>query len=43
VTEREGTGIEPLLREMLLSEPEIAAWLEPQENTEDDDEPPRVA
>jgi len=29
--------------ELLLREPEIAAWLEPEEEPEDDDEPPRAA
>ena len=30
--------------ELLLSEPEIVAWLEPHESEdEDDDEPPRAA
>ena len=39
VTEREETGIE-----LLLSEPEIVAWLEPQEHTDDDDdEQPRAS
>jgi len=40
VTEREETGIE-----LLLSEPEIVAWLEPHENedADDADEPPRAA
>ena len=39
VTEREEmTGIE-----LLLSEPEIVARLEPREHTDDDDEPPRAA
>jgi len=38
VTEREETGIE-----LLLSEPEIVAWLEPHEDSDDDDEPPRAA
>jgi hypothetical protein len=39
VTEGETIGID-----LLLSEPEIVAWLEPQENTDDnDDEPLRVA
>ena len=33
VSEREETGIE-----LLLSEPEIVAWLEPQEHSEDDDD-----
>ena len=37
--EREEAGMEPMLREVLLSEPEIAAWLEPHENDDDDDEP----
>ena len=36
--DRGGTVIELLLRE-----PEIVAWLEPAENDEDDDEPPRAA
>ena len=35
VSEREETGIE-----LLLSEPEIVAWLEPREQTEDDDDEP---
>jgi hypothetical protein len=34
VTEREETVIE-----LLLSEPEIVAWLEPHESRDDDDEP----
>jgi hypothetical protein len=38
VTEREETGIE-----LLLSQPEIVAWLEPQEDRESDDEPPKAA
>jgi len=29
--------------ELLLSEPEIVAWLEPHENESDDDEPPSAA
>jgi hypothetical protein len=29
--------------ELLLREPEIVAWLEPDETPEDDDEPPRAA
>jgi hypothetical protein len=33
VTEREETGIE-----LLLCEPEILAWLEPHESTDDDEE-----
>jgi hypothetical protein len=36
VTERETTGLE-----LLLSEPEIVAWLEPE--ADDDDTPPRAA
>jgi hypothetical protein len=36
VTEREETEIE-----LLLSEPEIVAWLEPHENINDDDEASR--
>jgi hypothetical protein len=35
--------MEPLLREVLLSEPEIVAWLELHENKDDDDEPPWVS
>jgi len=43
VVERtEEAGMESLLREMLSSEPEIVAWLEPRE-VEDDDEPARVS
>jgi hypothetical protein len=39
VTEREETGIE-----LLLSEPDIIAWLEaPYENEDDEDESPRAA
>jgi hypothetical protein len=38
VNEPEETGIE-----LLLSEPEIVAWLEPREQTEDDDDEPRRA
>ncbi len=29
--------------ELLLREPEIVAWLEPDDTTDDDDEPPRAA
>jgi hypothetical protein len=36
--EREETGIE-----LLLSEPDIVAWLEPREQDDDDDEAPRAA
>ena len=32
--------MEPTLREILLSEPDIAAWLELNENEDDDEEPP---
>ena len=42
MTEREEAGMEPLLREMLSSEPEILAWLELREE-EDDDELARVS
>ena len=35
MTDREERGIE-----LLLNEPEIVAWLEPHEDTADDDEPP---
>jgi hypothetical protein len=38
VTEREKTGFE-----LLLSEPEIVAWLEPAEDDDDVDDPPRAA
>ena len=38
MTEREEAGMEPLLREVLLSEPEIVAWLEPRQSEVDDDE-----
>jgi hypothetical protein len=40
VSEREETGIE-----LLLSQPEIVAWLEPHDHTDDsdDDEPRRAA
>lgn len=41
--EREEAGMEPLLREMLSSAPEIVAWLEPHESKDDDDEPPGAA
>ena len=37
--ELEEAGMEPLLREVLLSEPDIVAWLEPHETSDDDDEP----
>ncbi len=37
MTEREEARIEPMLREMLLSEPEIVAWLEPHEDEADDE------
>jgi hypothetical protein len=32
--------MEPLLKEILLSEPDIVAWLEPHENWDDDEEAP---
>lgn len=38
MTEREELGIE-----LLLSEPEIVAWLEPERNDDDADEPPAAA
>jgi hypothetical protein len=38
VTEREKTGFE-----LLLSEPEIVAWLEPAEDDDDVGDPPRAA
>jgi hypothetical protein len=38
VTEREETGIE-----LLLSEPEIVAWLEPELNVDEAEEPPAAA
>lgn len=39
MTEREETGID-----LLLSEPEIVAWLEPHEDSDgDEDEPQRAA
>ena len=31
--------MEPLLRDVLLADPEIVVWLEPPENEDDDDEP----
>ena len=46
MTERE--GIELLLSQpeivawLELSEPELVAWLRPHENKDDDDEPPRA-
>jgi len=33
--------MEPALEEMLLSEPDIAAWLEPRESDHDDDQEPK--
>ena len=42
MTERDEAGMEPLLREMLSSEPEIVAWLELRED-EDEDELARVS
>jgi hypothetical protein len=38
MSEREETGIE-----LLLSQPEIVAWLEPGKQTDDDDDEPRTA
>jgi hypothetical protein len=38
VTEEEQTGLE-----LLLSEPDIVAWLEPHDTTDDEEEPPRAA
>jgi hypothetical protein len=38
VTERDEIGIE-----LLLGEPEIVAWLEPTDQTEDDDDDPSRA
>ena len=35
--------MEPVLRDVLLGAPEIVAWLEPPEDADDDDEPPRSA
>ena len=32
--------MEPVLREVLLSEPEIAAWLEPDDFDDEIEEPP---
>jgi len=43
VGERDEMRMEPQLREILLSEPDIVAWLEERESTDDDDEPQRVA
>ena len=39
MTEREEAGMEPMLREMLSSAPEIVAWLEPQDDEDDGDQP----
>ena len=36
--EFEEAGMEPLLQEILSSEPDIVAWLEPHENIVDEDE-----
>ena len=43
MTEREKAGIEPLLREVLRSEPDIADWLEQREEENDDEELPGAA
>ncbi len=32
--------MEPVLKEILRSEPDILAWLEPRESEDDDEEPP---
>jgi hypothetical protein len=42
MSEREETGGATVI-ELLLREPEIVAWLEPDDETDDDDEPPRAA
>jgi type II secretory ATPase GspE/PulE/Tfp pilus assembly ATPase PilB-like protein len=42
VNEREGLEMEPLLREVLRSEPDIVAWLELREEENDDEELPGV-
>ena len=42
MTERDEAAMEPLLREVLLSEPEILAWLEPPVS-EDDEEMPTAS
>jgi hypothetical protein len=41
MSEREENGATVI--ELLLREPEIAAWLEPDEGEDDDDEPPAAA
>ena len=41
--ELEGTGLELMLREVLLGEPEIVAWLEPHDLEDDDDEAARAS
>jgi hypothetical protein len=41
MSEREENG--GTVIELLLREPEIAAWLEPDEGDDDDDEPPAAA
>ncbi len=43
MTQREGAEMEPLLREVLRSEPDIAAWLELREEETDDEESPGAA
>ena len=43
MNEREGVGMEPLLREVLRSEPDIAAWLELRWEEDDDEELPGAA
>ncbi len=37
VREFEEAGMEPLLQEILSSEPDIVAWLEPHESKDDED------
>ncbi len=41
MSEREEPGATVI--ELLLREPEIVAWLEPNDSDDDDDEPPRAA
>jgi hypothetical protein len=38
VKERERVEIDPLVQEMLLSDPEFVAWLVPQDDEVEDDE-----
>jgi hypothetical protein len=39
VKERETTEVDPFVREMLLSDPKVVAWLAPDDDDRDDDEP----